>query len=148
MKKVRLLLCILSLAGLGLLTACDDDDGGGGSGGGTGPGDPGPGDTNNIVAPASLAGKQMAVTTTDGQGTYTIWFSDDTNFEVTDAEGSTTSQGTYEYTPGSDNTAVLVMHDSVLGEVTSSLTFDTATSGTIHSQHQDGSSEDGSFTLN
>jgi len=147
MKKVKLLLCMLSLAALGVLTACDDDDGG--SGGGNN-------NTNGVVAPANLNDRTMNVTINSGtapfaeSGTYSITFGpvDSGTYTISDADGAQVSDGTYTYTPGTDNTAVLVLQDSALGEIISNLTFDSATSGTMESTDTTGGSESSTFTLN
>lgn len=157
MKKIKLLLCMLSLASLGVLTACDDDDdSGSGSGGGGG-------DTNDAVAPASLSGKTMNVTVNSGtvpfaeSGEYSITFTGGETegqgtYVLNDFEGGEVSTGSYEYfTDGTSNTATLIMQDSVLGTVESDLTFDSESSGTIESTatNEDGSTgnESGTFTL-
>ena len=147
MKKVKLLLCMLSLAALGVLTACDDDDGGSGGGGGN---------TNGVVAPADLNDRTMNVTINSGtapfaeSGTYSITFgpADSGTYSIADADGAAVSDGTYTYTPGTDNTAVLVLQDSALGEIISNLTFDSETSGTMESTDTTGGSESSTFTLN
>jgi hypothetical protein len=147
MKKVKLLLCMLSLAALGVLTACDDDNGGGSGGGGT---------NGTVVAPANLDARTMNVTINSGtapfaeSGTYSITFgpAGSGTFTVSDADGAQVSDGTYTYTPGTDNTAVAVLQDSALGEITSNLTFDSATSGTMESTDSTGGSESSTFTLN
>jgi hypothetical protein len=148
MKKVKLLLCMLSLAALGVLTACDDDDGGGSGGGGGG--------TNDVVAPANLDDRIMNVTINSGtapfaeSGTYSITFgpADSGTYTINDDQGGEVSTGTYTYTPGTDNTASLVLEDSALGTINSALTFDSETSGTMESTDTTGGSESSTFTLN
>lgn len=148
MKKVKLLLCTLSLAALGVLTACDDDDGGGSGGGGGG--------TNDVVAPANLDDRVMNVTINSGTppfaetGSYTITFgpAESGTYTLTDADGAQVSDGTYVYAPQGDNVAFLDLQDSVLGQIQSTLTFDSETSGTIESSDTTGGSESGTFTLN
>src|SRR5829696_1593145 len=148
MKKVKLLLCMMSLAALGVLTACDDDDGGGSGGGGGG--------TNGVVAPADLNDRTMNVTINSGvapfaeSGSYSITFgpADSGTYSIADADGAAVSDGTYTYTPGTDNTAVLLLQDSLLGDITSNLAFDSDTSGTMESTDTTGGSESSTFTLN
>jgi len=136
---------MLSLAALGVLTACDDDEGGSGGGGTNGA----------VVAPANLDDRTMNVTINSGTapfaeaGTYSITFgpADSGTYSISDADGAAVSDGTYTYTPGTDNTAVAVLQDSALGEIISNLTFDSETSGTMSSTAGEGS-EDSTFTLN
>jgi len=138
---------MLSLAALGVLTACDDDDSGSGGGGGG---------TNGVVAPADLNDRTMNVTINSGTapfaeaGSYTITFgpADSGTYTISDVDGAQVSDGTYTYTPGTDNTAVLVLQDSALGEIISNLTFDSTTSGTMDSTDTTGGSESSTFTLN
>ena len=138
---------MMSLAALGVLTACDDDDGGSGGGGGG---------TNGVVAPADLNDRTMNVTINSGTapfaetGSYSITFgpADSGTYSISDADGAQVSDGTYTYTPGTDNTAVLVLQDSALGEIISNLTFDSATSGSMESTDSTGGSESSTFTLN
>jgi hypothetical protein len=140
MKKVKLLLCMLSLMSLAVLTACDDDDdngsgGGGGGGGGT--------------AATNVAGATMTVTVDDppeNAGTYTITFVDE--FSYTSDFGD----GTYTY-EASGNTAQLTL-DPADSEDTihNALTFDSETSGSIQTEavDVDGNvtiAESGTFTL-
>lgn len=150
MKKVKLLLCMLSLAALGVLTACDDDDGGGSGGGGGG--------TNDVVAPASVGDRTMAVTITTGTAPFAESGSYNIVFGPSDEAGSGTytindgtadiSTGTYTYTPNADNTAALFLDDSALGPINASLTFDSETSGSMSSTDETGGSEESTFTLN
>jgi hypothetical protein len=141
MKKVKLLLCMLSVMSLAVLTACDDDDDNGSGGGGGG--------TNDGVAPSSLVGQTMNVTIDDppeNAGTYTITFVDESSYT------SSFGDGTYTYTP-SGATAELVL-DAADSEdtVSNSLTFDSSSSGSIFTQATDVDGnvtfeESGTFTL-
>jgi hypothetical protein len=146
MKKLRVLLCMLSLVSLGALTACDDDDDDGRGGGGRG--------TNDVVAPASLSGKTANVTINSGtppfaeSGSYSIVFADETSYTISDSEGATVSSGSYEYFRDENaNTATLVLQDDALGELVSNLTFDTATSGSMETSDSTGGTESSTFTL-
>ena len=140
MKKVKLLLCMLSLMSLAVLTACDDDDdngsgGGGGGGGGT--------------AATNLAGSTMTVTVDDpaeNAGTYTITFVDDSSYT------SDLGDGTYTY-EATGNTAQLTLDPGDSEDtINNALTFDSANSGSIQTEATDVDgnvtiSESGTFTL-
>jgi len=132
------------------LTACDDTDGrtnnnnNNNNNGGT---------TN---APASLAGKTMTQTITSGTAPFTSvgtsviqlggTLGDTTgNFISTGSGGVTNSTGTFSFVMTSGSTATLVLQDSVLGQVTESLTFQTPTSGTFASSRSGGGTQAGSF---
>lgn len=149
MKKLKVLLCMLSLVALGVLTACDDDDDdNGGSGGGGGRG------SNDVVAPASLAGKTANVTINDGSdpfansGTYNILFVDDSNYTVSDSGGVTVTNGSYEYFSDPNSSfATIVMQDDARGELVAELTFDTVSSGTMETTDATGGFESSTFTL-
>ena len=140
MKKVKLLLCMLSLMSLVVLTACDDDDDNGSGGGGNGGGG---------TAATNLAGSTMTVTVDDppeNAGTYTITFVDESTYS------SDFGDGTYTY-EASGNTAQLTL-DPADSEDTihNALTFDSASSGSIQTEATDVDgnvtiSESGTFTL-
>jgi hypothetical protein len=138
MKKVRLLLCMLSVAAMGLLTACDDDDGGDGSGGGGG------GGTN---APASLDGSTMDVTVDDPETEavegYSIAFTGTTY--VADFGEAGTESGDYTYSANGD-AATLVLTPTGGDAINNDLLFDSTSSGSITSTFADGTSESGTFT--
>ena len=144
MKSTKLLGLALSLASMMYLTACDDNDNNGNNGGN--------------LAPAGFGGRTAQVTVNDGSapfsntGTYTL---------VTDRAGNATSgnytitgdgatigdsSGTWTYNRNSTNTAAIVLEDSSQGTVTSDLTFDTATSGSLSSQNVDGAFQNGTFS--
>ena len=144
MKKLRVLTYMLALASLALFTACEDDDDDGGSRGGGGGGD-----TNE--APATLAGRTMNVVIVSGtppfdtSGTYNIVFDSDTTHTIQDETGTDVDTGTYTYTRGANDDAVIVFVDD-RGTVTSDLFFDTPVSGRIDST--DGTGDESSdFTL-
>jgi hypothetical protein len=140
MKKVKLLLCMLSLMSLAVLTACDDDDDNGSGGGGSG---------GNGTAATNLAGSTMTVTVDDppeNAGTYTITFVDDSSYT------SDQGDGTYTY-DASGNTATLTLDPADSEDtINNTLTFDSASSGSIQTEATDVDgnvtiSESGTFTL-
>jgi hypothetical protein len=137
--------CSLALAVFGL-TGCG---GGGGGGGGVNTG------TN---APASIAGRSITHTITDGtapfptSGTFVLHADgapgDTTgNYTITGSGGVTNSSGSYTYSMTDTNTATLNLSDSSLGNVTESLLFNTTASGTFNSTSDAGGSQSGTFTL-
>ena len=150
MKRIKVLFCLLSLLSVALLTGCGDDDNGrGGSGGGTGGGGGGGGTTG--LAPTNLVGRTMTVSVTRSDSppfamagsSYNIQFDTASNYSY-----NGTPSGTYTYQRSGD-TATLVMQDTaLLDTLTATVTFSTATSGTITTRNSSGTaSEDGSFTL-
>jgi len=147
MKSLKLLFCMFSLLSVVLLTACDDDNGGrtGASSGGGGGGGP------TGLAPTNLVGRTMTVSVTRSDSppfapagtSYNIRFDTASNYSY-----NGTPSGTYTYQRSGD-TATLIMQDTaLLDTLTATVTFSTATSGTITTRNSSGTaSEDGSFTL-
>jgi hypothetical protein len=149
MKKgnnLKWLASILSLAAMVTwLTGCGDDNGGGGG-------------NNGTNALASIAGKSITHTITDGtapfpsSGTFVLHAegaSGDVtgNYTITGSGGVTNSSGTYTYTMTDTNTASLHLEDSVLGSVDEGLLFETGSSGTYNSAGGGGGTQSGTFTL-
>lgn len=142
-KSIALLACLVSTA---FLTGCPSDDKNNNN-------------NNSGVAPGSLSGKTLNVSVSGGSapfssgGSYVFTpFGNGTsgNYELQGSGGVQSNNGSYTYTKTGDSTANLVENEDISGTVVNNtLTFQTATSGTIHSSSPNrGGSQDGSFTLN
>ncbi|MDB6068801.1 MAG: hypothetical protein JWR26_5009 [Pedosphaera sp.] len=106
-------------------------------------------------APSSLSGKTLSVSISGGaapfasSGSYVFTPSGDGTSGRYTLTGTQPNNGSYTYTKTGDNTATLVQTEDINGTVdNSTLSFQSATSGTIHTTSSQGGFQDGSFTLN
>ena len=150
--KLGIFALALSLAVV-CLTGCTDN--GGNNGGGNN-------GTNNFTgtnAPLSVAGKSISHTITSGvapfmtTGAFVLHaggLAGGTfgNYTITGSAGFTNSMGTYTYVMTSANTALLILNDTLLGEVTETLAFQTPFFGTFASSIPSGSTQSGQFSTN
>jgi hypothetical protein len=141
-KSIALAACLVSLA---LVTGCPSDHK-------NNPTTPPP---TTGSAPSSLAGKTLNVSISSGadpfasSGAYAFTPGGDGTSGRYTLTGTQPNTGTYTYTKTGDNTASLVQNEDLNGTVdNSTLTFQSDTTGTIHSTSNKGGSQDGSFTLN
>src|SRR6267142_2987403 len=140
MKTLRLLWCMLALFSLAVMAGCGDDNGSGGTGSGSnGGGGSGGGSTG--LAPTNLVGRTMTVSVTRSDSppfamantSYNLRFNTTTDYTYNGNPG-----GTYTYQRSGD-TATLLMNDFGLQDtLTATVTFATATSGTIHTRNSGG----------
>ena len=147
LNKLKWLAGALSLAVAGVwLTGCGDDNVRGGAASGTN-------------APASIAAKSITHTITSGAaplpgaGSFVLQTDGSPGdvtgtYTITGSGGVSNSMGSYTYTMTDANAALLVLQDSVLGEVDESMTFRTPNSGTFSSSTPSGGTQAGSFTTN
>ncbi len=156
MKKTKLALSVIALAGLMWLTACNDDNNSNGSNSNNNT------NNNNQVTntPPSLANKSLTHNVNSGtgrfvdSGTYTLNLggsdsSTSGEFTLFGVSGVADSSGTYTYTVTGKNTATLRLDDTQQNLiVTEDLTFLTATSGNYTKSIPDGSTQTGTFVTN
>jgi hypothetical protein len=150
MKPMKSLLGALLLFSLAALAGCGDDNGSGGTGSGSnGGGGSGGGVTG--LAPTNLVGRTMTVSVTRSDSppfamastSYNLRFNTATDYTYNGNHG-----GTYTYQRSGDIATLLLNDFGLQDNLTATVTFSTATSGTIHTRNSGGTaSEDGSFSL-
>jgi hypothetical protein len=141
-KSIALTTCLVSMA---LVTGCPS----------------GSKDNNNNnkgTSPASLQGHTISVAVSTGAapfsstGSYIFTPGGDGrsgSYQIQGAGGVQSNVGTYTYNKNGDNTGLLVETEESGTTVQNTLTFNTPTSGSIHSSSSNkGGFQNGSFTLN